>query len=307
MLVTKYFSDLKAIDGAGETASSGMLEGYASTWDIDQCGDRIQSGAWAKTLGEVVPKGRVKLLDNHNSYGSVTTVLGVIEEAKEDAVGLYIRSRFASTQQAQNARTLIKEGMISDFSVGFRIMADKFDPGTQIRTITEAKLIEVSVVAFPANLSANISRIKSANHTHYFGIDSESAWNEGEALERFEKWVSPLSKHEWGPKEWKSYSLGFLAFNGRDGQGLLVDVKNNTPVYHMSAASNALMLVKAGKFSDVPPQELEHALNGLLKRAGKEAPAPAPAESGISEDAIKGFEAAIRELKMVSIMNDLRK
>jgi HK97 family phage prohead protease len=141
---------------------TGTIEGYASTWSIDQGNDIITKGAFAKTIKERVPAGKVKLLDSHR--WDATSTIGTIVEATEDDHGLYIKAKFSSSPDAQAIRTKVMEGHLDRMSIGYIAVKERFENdkvhGT-VRILDEVKLYEVSVVAFPMNEEAQITSVKS--------------------------------------------------------------------------------------------------------------------------------------------------
>ena len=149
--------EVKAVD-----EGAGTIEGYASTWTIDQGNDIITKGAFAKTIKERVPAGKVKLLDSHR--WDATSTIGTIIEATEDEYGLYIKAKFASSPDAQAIRTKIQEGHLDRMSIGYIAVKERFENDKDhglVRFLDEVKLYEVSVVAFPMNEAAQITSVKS--------------------------------------------------------------------------------------------------------------------------------------------------
>jgi HK97 family phage prohead protease len=149
--------EIKAVD-----EGAGTIEGYASTWNIDQGNDIITKGAFAKTIKERVPAGKVKLLDSHR--WDATSTIGTIIEATEDDHGLYIKAKFASSPDAQAIRTKVMEGHLDRMSIGYIAVKERYENDKVhglVRHLDEVKLYEVSVVAFPMNEEAQITSVKS--------------------------------------------------------------------------------------------------------------------------------------------------
>lgn len=136
--------------------SSGKFYGYASVFgNIDQHGDIIQKGAFQKSLNE---KKFTLLFWQH----SVEPV-GEIEECYEDEIGLRIKGYFfTAVQIGYYANYLHKQNFIFGLSVGFRIKDYKIKDQVQeeIRIITDADLIEVSMVTHAANERAKLDFYK---------------------------------------------------------------------------------------------------------------------------------------------------
>jgi HK97 family phage prohead protease len=137
----------------------GTIEGYGSTFGglPDSYGDVVQKGAFAKTLHDRGAK--VKMLWQHRSDSPI----GVWDSMQEDSHGLKMTGRLLlSVQQGREAYELLKAGAIEGLSIGYIPVQQDFDAKTGINTIKEVKLLETSVVTFPANTSATITAVKSA-------------------------------------------------------------------------------------------------------------------------------------------------
>ncbi len=95
--------------------------------------------------------------------GVITQFWGRLTGSEEDAYGLKITGQLLDTAMGRDTYTALKGGAISGLSIGFRVRAFEVrqtqdDP---LRTITEAELIEVSVVSLPANVKARVQAVKS--------------------------------------------------------------------------------------------------------------------------------------------------
>ena len=142
--------------------SVGIVTGYLSTWAPDTGGrygvpDKFEPGAWTKSLAEHRARGsrQVRLKDHHGR-----TIGGFpIDTMREDATGLYGAGEInLETQAGREGYSLAKQGVITDFSVGFVPIADKVE--TLLRRIFEAILLEGSIVDEPANQGARILEVK---------------------------------------------------------------------------------------------------------------------------------------------------
>lgn len=130
------------------------FKGYASTWDLDQGGDLILKGAFAKTLKEA--GANVKVLWQH--YEPIGRPL----KMEEDDTGLFVEAKVSKTRLGDEALELMKDGVIDRMSIGYRIPEGKSDYNgeTGVRIIRELKLMEFSVVTFPMNEAAVITDVK---------------------------------------------------------------------------------------------------------------------------------------------------
>lgn len=145
----------------------GVVEGYASTWDVDRGNDVILRGAFDKTIARHVSEGRqVRMLWQHNGDQLIGGFPA--EKMREDERGLFVRGEInLETQAGREAYALAKQGVLSDFSVGFSIPsrdAVKYnDTGDRnVREIREVELWEVSMVGEPMNPNANVLAVKRA-------------------------------------------------------------------------------------------------------------------------------------------------
>lgn len=134
---------------------SGLIEGYGAVYHTeDRDGDIIAPGAFRDSLALRTPL----MLWQH----SAKEPIGVWEEVREDASGLYLKGRLAREGRGREAMELVKMGALTGLSVGFVTKDASRDPQTGVRTIHRAELYEVSLVTFPANEGARIASIKSA-------------------------------------------------------------------------------------------------------------------------------------------------
>lgn len=132
-----------------------VIEGYASIFGrVDQGGDIVEPGAYGDALGRLASEGRrVKMLWQHDP----AEVIGVWDEVREDARGLYVKGRLLEdVARAREAATLIAAGAIDGLSIGYRTKrARKDDRGR--RRLSELELWEVSLVTFPMLPEARVA------------------------------------------------------------------------------------------------------------------------------------------------------
>jgi hypothetical protein len=124
-----------------------QIEGYASLFGKrDQGGDVVTAGAYTASLKALnKDMRRVKMLWQHDPAQPI----GVWEEVREDAKGLYVKGRIlADVEKGREAVALIGAGAIDGLSIGYRtVRAHKDDKGQ--RLLSELELWEVSLVTFP--------------------------------------------------------------------------------------------------------------------------------------------------------------
>ena len=128
-----------------------IIAGLASTNDEDRSGDIIASDAWKKSGA----------LDNYLknpvvlAFHDPSQPIGKTIEHEVVDNGLSIKAKISKS--AGKIIQLIKEGILSAFSVGFMIKDADFDPKSGIFMIKELELFEISIVSIPANQNALFS------------------------------------------------------------------------------------------------------------------------------------------------------
>ena len=150
--------DFKAIKFETKAIDDNKFEGYASYFNnIDSYDDIIERGAFKKTISE--NRGRIKVLWQHDAAEPI----GIPEEMYEDDNGLYVRAKISMTDTGKKAMTLIRDGVITEMSIGYDVMKDdyKMMGNRRVRMLKEVRLWEFSPVTFAANDKAKIMKMRS--------------------------------------------------------------------------------------------------------------------------------------------------
>ena len=101
--------------------------------------------------------GGVRMLFQHDP----ATPIGVWEEIREDARGLFVRGRLTTdVARAREVLALMRAGAIDGLSIGFRTVRGRTDAKTGVRRLLEVDLWEISVVTFPAAPGARVGAVK---------------------------------------------------------------------------------------------------------------------------------------------------
>ena len=156
----------KAIDPKAPD-DPGWIEGYLAVFgNVDCQGERIIRGAFAKTIQERIPAGKVYLMTRHIAYGGDTKdAVGIITEAREDDYGLWIHAKLFSTDDAQELRAKINQGMKPGLSVGYRVfqysMSKEGAAQETVINLEELGLEEGTVTLNPANEKAGVTAAKN--------------------------------------------------------------------------------------------------------------------------------------------------
>lgn len=172
----------KEATGARETRSfaiqikaagdDGSIEGYGSVFGVlDNWDDVIDKGAFSASLAEHKAAGTMPaMLWQHDADHPI----GIWTEMVEDAKGLRVKGQLAlDTVKGQEARALLKMGAINGLSIGFISKQWAYDVETDVRTLTEVDLWEVSLVTFPANEKARVTNVKSSPDDVHTRKDAE--------------------------------------------------------------------------------------------------------------------------------------
>lgn len=146
------FKDL----GASDDKKFGYFEGYGAIFgNKDQVNDIVEKGAFVETLKK---DGLPALLLQHDAYD----VIGKFTEAYEDERGLYMKGEInLEVQKGREAHSLLKQGALRGMSIGYMTQDYVIDQTTGIRHLKKLKLLEVSIVTFPANERAGITGVKN--------------------------------------------------------------------------------------------------------------------------------------------------
>ena len=133
-----------------------VIKGYASTPAVDSYDEIVIPTAFNTYL----PKYQEYpiLLVNHQWY---EIPIGQFDLAKVDEKGLYVEASISKTAMGNDVWTLIKDGVLKAFSIGYRVHKSEYDDDTKITTLTEVELVEISIVNVPANREALFQAAKS--------------------------------------------------------------------------------------------------------------------------------------------------
>jgi len=144
------------------TGDDGSVEGYGSVFGVrDNYDDVIAKGAFLASLKEHKAAGSMPaMLWQHDS----SEPIGIWTDMVEDAKGLKIVGKLAlETVRGKEAHALLKMGALNGLSIGFMPKQWTYDRDTEVRTLTEIDLWEVSLVTFPANEKARVTNVKSSD------------------------------------------------------------------------------------------------------------------------------------------------
>jgi HK97 family phage prohead protease len=140
-------------DGDGRT-----FTGYAAVFNADSepmggFTERIAPGAFRRSLTS--HGWDIKLLANHDAGRVLGSTRAKTLRLTEDDRGLYVEATLPDNTDGQNIAESIRRGDIDSMSFGFSAQpgGESWSNDGAIRTLTDVKLYEVSIVAWPAYTS----------------------------------------------------------------------------------------------------------------------------------------------------------
>ena len=122
----------------------------ASSASIDRQNEVIDQAGWMLDAYRANPV----ILDSHK-YGSIDDILGKAVRVEPMGDSLEVDVQFADTEKGRMAQRMVEDGFLRTVSVGFWSKGRKpAKPAGEPMTHTKMELLEVSMVAIPANRDA---------------------------------------------------------------------------------------------------------------------------------------------------------
>lgn len=172
MLQTLLPLELRAEEG-----KKTEIVGYASVFneetDMFFFREQIAPGAFTRTLRE---KPDILALWDHNTAHPIGRVSAGTLVLSEDERGLKSQISPPDTTTGRDAMELVRTGHVKGMSFGFRVIKEEWTirkDGTDLRTIKDLDLYEVSVVTFPAyeGTSAQARKLIAPLSKRYFDAE----------------------------------------------------------------------------------------------------------------------------------------
>lgn len=172
-LRTAYAIKAKLEDGTPEARSLGKTEtrtnhvdfelraegedgmtftGYAAVFnqpseDLGGFREYVAPGAFTRSLKS---RSEVKLLWNHDVGEPLASLRGGTMKLYEDERGLKVTAQLPQTSRGRDVAELIRTGVVDSMSFGFNVIKDSWSKDGTTRTLESVRLIEASVVSYPA-------------------------------------------------------------------------------------------------------------------------------------------------------------
>src|SRR6056300_1657561 len=162
---TFYLNSAFENKGISKKTRGLKIAGYANTIVKDRAGDVVTAEAWAKGVNNFLRNPVMLYQHKHDCP------IGRFDQVKVDKKGIYVEGTVSdAAEKNHGVQTLIRDGALKSFSVGFRVKDGKYNREDDSMMITDVELLEISVVSVPCNQDSLFSIRKS--------FDSDDEFNE---------------------------------------------------------------------------------------------------------------------------------
>lgn len=173
-------------DDLAASLDSIFIEGYASTCDLDRTGDVVSTSAWESGLKNYLKNPIILAFHDHDSP------VGRMVEHRVDSKGLWIKARISAAAKIFN---LVKDNVLTAFSIGFKVVDAEYDSASEVFMIKEVELVEISIVSVPCNQNTTFSLAKAFDNAEdYTVFKKQFAKSTGD--------VPQVQVKSTTPKEW---------------------------------------------------------------------------------------------------------
>ena len=218
------------------------IAGYANTIVKDRAGDVVTAQAWAKGVENY--RRNPVLLYQHKHENPI----GRVEKITVDKKGIFVEAAVSeAAEKNHGVQTLIKDGALKSFSVGFRVKDGKYNREDDSMTITDVELLEISVVSVPCNQDSLFSIRKS--------FDSENDYKE------FVKSFEDADENE--TKMMRSIKAGITDVQNGHYHTVEVDENGNGVTTYASHMSNHAHKVLAHKVMEAEGHSHDITMTGV--------------------------------------------
>lgn len=198
LYLNQQFQKSAETPSADQPIDSINIEGYANTTTVDRTGDVIPMTAWNKALDNYLKNPIILAYHDHDEP------IGRMVDHKIDEKGFWVKARISAA--ADDVFNLIKDGVLTAFSVGFIVKDAVYDSITDLFIIKDLELLEISVVSVPCNQDSTFSLSKAFDNAEEYSVfksQFEKKKESAKELESSASQKSDKSKKEWNmdPKE----------------------------------------------------------------------------------------------------------
>jgi HK97 family phage prohead protease/HK97 family phage major capsid protein len=263
------------------------IEGYASTNDVDRHGDVVPASVWEAGIQNYLKNPVILAYHKHDEPA------GRMVEHRVDEKGLWIKARISAA--AEDVFNLVKDGVLTAFSIGFRIMDAEYNSALELFVVKELELHEISVVSVPANQNTLFSLSKafeSAEEFKSFKMQFAPKSESAKGLESSTEAKGDINK-EWNmdPKELEKMLADAAAKAAEQTAKALVEAQAKAAAEKAAAEKEAADLEAKIKQAVAAVTPTQTGAETLLAEVEKRL-ADAQAES---RKALEGLEGALKE------------
>jgi HK97 family phage prohead protease len=143
-----------------KSEAQGLVIGYASVFGgVDSYGDSIAPGAYTNSLAEFkANRSAPVMLWSHAQDSPIGRWINL----EEDARGLRVEGQLnLKTAAGQQAFEHLRAGDINGLSIGYSVPAGGSQTVDGVTLLRQIKLLEISIVALPADVGARVSSVKA--------------------------------------------------------------------------------------------------------------------------------------------------
>ena len=278
-----------------ESDDSIFIEGYASTVDRDRQGDVIPMKAWNEGLHNYLKNPIILAYHNHQMP------IGKMVEHKVTDQGLWIRAQIPA--EVGDVYKLIKKGILSAFSVGFRVRDADYDHTTETFLVKDLELHEISVVSVPANQNTLFSLAKAFDTAAEFDLFKQQFAPAPKASAKkldTPKAAKSTTNEEWDmdPKELEKLLADAAAKAAEQTAKAVLEAQTKAAeeAKRKQAEEEALQAkIKAAVSAVTPPAPVVQTVDTGADRLLSDIEKRLEDQANEHKSAIEGLEAAIKE------------
>jgi HK97 family phage prohead protease/HK97 family phage major capsid protein len=282
-----YFDSKFTAKAAGEDDDSIMIEGYASTNDRDRQGDVVPAGVWKTGMVDYLKNPIILAYHNH------TMPIGRMVEYKADDRGLWIKAQIPS--EIGDVYKLIKKGILSAFSIGFRVKDAEYRQDSETFMIKDLELHEISVVSIPANQNTLFSLAKAFDSAEEFELFKQQFADVSESAKGLESSTNANSDttKEWNmdPKELEKLLADAAAKAAEQTARAVVEAQTKAAQEAQRKADEEAQLQAKIKAAVSAVQTVDTGAEKLLAEVEKRLSEQAESH----KSALEGLESALKE------------
>jgi len=245
-LNSAFTVDQKVLPTSGDSdIVSIFIEGYASTTDIDRSGDVVPKSVWEAGIQNYLKNPIILCQHDYDDP------IGRMVDYRVDDKGLWVKARISSA--AEEVFGLIKDKILTAFSIGFRIMDAEYNSAAEVFVIKELELVEISVVSVPCNQNTL--------------FDLSKAFENAQDYKEFKQQFAPNGNSAKGLEsttEAKSTTTKELEMNQEEMQKMLAEAATKAAE---QATTKLLAAQAAEKAADAAQAKADAELEAKVKSA----------------------------------------